>query len=138
MLKNAIALLLWEELRLHYSLFYLVSFIGTKIFGLEGTILKFRSLGLFLRRLFRFRSEPSIISRRLERGMHIVPLNIKCLDQAIVTWFILNLHGHPAILRIGMSITPLESHAWVVLGARIFVDAPIIPDLKVVAEYESW
>lgn len=97
-----------------------------------------KRLGYFLRGSFRGREEVNGIERKLERALHKVPLAVKCLDQAIVTWFWLNVNGHKAILRIGVSVTPLESHAWVVLGNKVFVEATSIPDLSIVAEYESW
>lgn len=123
---------------MHYSVFYVVSFMGTKLFGLEGTILTFQKFGRLLRKCYPFKDSAEALAKRLERGMHFVPFNVKCLDQAIVAWFALGLHGHSSTLRIGLSIKPLESHAWVVCGNRTFVEAPNIPDLKVVAEYGEW
>ena len=121
-----------------YTCVYVFSFIGTKYLGLERTILTSRKVGIRLRKRFRFNQTVDSIEKRLERALHKIPLSIKCLDQAVATWFWLNLNGHSASLKIGLSLTPLESHAWVELGERIFVRSTSIPDLKVVAEYGSW
>ena len=121
-----------------YYCIYVFSFIGTKYFGLERTILGMKKLGLWFGRRFRFEEPVEIIEKRLERTLHQIPLSIKCLDQAVATWFWFNLNGHRATLKIGLSLTPLESHAWVELGDKIFVRSTSIPDLKVVAEYGSW
>lgn len=121
-----------------YTCVYIFSFFGTKYLGLERTILAFRKIGLLLRKRFRFNQSVETIENRLERSLHKIPLSIKCLDQAVAAWFWLNLNGHPASLKIGLSLTPLESHAWVALSDRIFVRSTSIPDLKVVAEYGAW
>ena len=121
----------------YYSI-YVLSFIGTKYFGLERTVLNMKKLGLSLRRVFQFKQSVETIEQRLEKTLHQVPLSIKCLDQAVAFWFWFNLNGHRATLKLGVSLTPLESHAWVELGDKIYVRSTSIPDLKVVAEYGSW
>ena len=121
-----------------YYAVYLVSFFGTKFVGLENTILALKKSGLFFRKMFSFNDSPENVSRKLGTTLNRVPLAIKCLDQAIASWFWLNINGHGAILRIGVNLTPLESHAWVALGDKIFVKAPNIPDLNIVAEYGPW
>lgn len=121
-----------------YYCIYVLSFIGTKYFGLEQTVLGFKKIGLWLRRRFQFNQSVDVIEKQLEKTLHKIPLSIKCLDQAVVSWFWFNLNHHRAALKIGVSLTPLESHAWVELGDRIFVRSTSIPDLKVVAEYGSW
>lgn len=121
-----------------YFTIYVVSFVGTKFLGLERTVLALKRFGLFLKRVFRFRDNPDQIVTKLGKGFDKVPFSIKCLDQAIASWFWLNINGHEATLRIGVNLAPLESHAWVVSGNRIFVKAHNIPDLSVVAEYGPW
>ena len=111
-----------------YSLLYTLSFLSTKFLGLERTTKYFRALGQFLRRLNTFDETPDILEKRLASGLERVPLAAKCLDQAVVAWYVLNLHGHPAILKIGISLTPLESHAWVDLNHQIFVDTYNLTD----------
>jgi len=123
---------------MRYIFVYLISFVGTKFLGLDRTILAFKKVGTFLRRFYRATSDADKIEQKLGKNLHRVPLAIKCLDQAIAAWFWLNLNGHKGVLRIGVSVTPLESHAWVVLGERVFVKMPSIPDLHVVAEYAAW
>jgi len=121
-----------------YAFLYVFSFLCTKGLGLERTTSVFRKIGLFLKRFFSFHQETDLIEKKLARGLEKVPVAAKCLDQAVVAWYVLNLHGHPASLKIGISLTPLESHAWVVSEGKVFVDTYNIPDLKVVAEYGPW
>lgn len=121
-----------------YSFLYVLSFFCTKFLGLEKTTRFFKALGQTLQRLFSFNKSPDVLEKQLLSSLEKVPLAAKCLDQAVVTWFVLNLHGHPASLKIGVSLTPLESHAWVVLNDKTFVDTYNIPDLTVVAEYGAW
>jgi|LakMenE18May11ns_1017448.scaffolds.fasta_scaffold9574779_1 hypothetical protein len=121
-----------------YAFLYVLSFLGSKYLGIDKTLHGFRKWGQFLRKIFRFSASPEQIEINLKKSLRWVPFAAKCLDQAIITWFALNLNGHRAVLRIGLSITPLESHAWVVLGEKIFVDTYNIQDLKVVAEYPAW
>lgn len=123
---------------MNYVFLYVLSFLFTKFLGLERTTRFFKALGLSFRRLGVFNQDPDSLELKLKKSLEKVPLAAKCLDQAVVTWYVLNLHGHPAVLRIGLSLTPLESHAWVVLGDRIFVDTYNIDDLTVVAEYPAW
>jgi hypothetical protein len=121
-----------------YSILYLLSFFSSKFLGLDRTTLFFKTLGRFLQTFHSFSNDPKRISADLKRGLKYVPFAAKCLDQAIVAWFILNLHGHQAILKIGLSLSPIESHAWVEADNEIFVDTYNIPDLTVVAEYPAW
>lgn len=121
-----------------YAVLYTFSFLGSKYLGIDRTLHFFRTLGITLRKIFRFETSPEEVESQLQKGLRWVPFAAKCLDQAIVSWYALNLNGHRAVLRIGLSITPLESHAWVALGEKIFVDTYNIQDLKVVAEYPAW
>lgn len=123
---------------LRYSALYLISFLFSKFLGLDRTMRCFRWVGsLFQPWVSHTRSE-DLIELELKRALEKVPLAAKCLDQAIVTWTVLNFHRYPAYLKIGLSITPLESHAWVVVGNRIFVDSYNLADLTVVADYGPW
>ncbi|MFM8269486.1 MAG: lasso peptide biosynthesis B2 protein, partial [Pseudomonadota bacterium] len=121
-----------------YSFLYLACFLSTKFLGLDRTLRFFRWLGRSLQKLGTFQEKPDTLEQKLKASLEKVPVAAKCLDQAVVTWYLLNLHGHPASLKIGLSLTPLESHAWVVLGSRIFVDTYNIADLTPVAEYGPW
>ncbi|NBX92503.1 MAG: lasso peptide biosynthesis B2 protein [Proteobacteria bacterium] len=123
---------------MNYAILYVASFLSTKFLGLDRTITLVRWVGLKFKRFTKCSDSPQVLEERLQRALEKVPLAAKCLDQAVVTWYVLNLHGHPAILRIGISLTPLESHAWVAVNDQIFVDTYNIPDLKVVAEYGAW
>lgn len=114
-----------------------LSYACTKAFGLDRTVTMFRRLG---------RSRPSSPPRdrasdhadRVVRGMQFLPLRIECLDQAIVTWYLMNRHGHPAALNIGMRLTPVSGHAWVTCGHDVFIRIPGIEDFTVVATYPPW
>lgn len=70
--------------------------------------------------------------------MQLLPLRIECLDQAIATWYVLNRHGHPAFLRIGMRLSPVAGHAWVMCNEQTFVRIPGMEDFTVVASYPPW
>ena len=70
--------------------------------------------------------------------MQLLPLRIECLDQAIATWYVLNRHGHPAFLRIGMRLSPVAGHAWVMGNEQTFVRIPGMEDFTVVASYPPW
>ena len=78
------------------------------------------------------------LADRAVRGMQLLPLRVECLDQAIVTWYALNRHGHPAALQIGMRLTPLSGHAWVTCGQQTFVKTPGMEDFTIVASYPPW
>jgi len=121
-----------------YPILYLFSFLGSKFLGLERTVQLFRGLGIFVRRFFTFSGDTSTLRNKLEKGLRSVPFAAKCLDQAIVAWYILNLNGHPAILKIGLSLSPIESHAWVSVGNELFGDTYNLKDLTVVAQYPQW
>jgi hypothetical protein len=56
----------------------------------------------------------------------------------MVTWYELNARGFEATLRIGMKLTPLSGHAWVVSGDETFVTTPGLEDYAVVAEFPPW
>ncbi len=117
-----------------------LSFAGTKLFGPDRTAHAFTLAGK-LRRRFPFRGRPrekSEIAARVERGLAYLPLQVECLDQAMVTWYQLNKRGHAATLKIGMKLSPLMGHAWVVSGADVFVTVPGLEDFAVVAEFEPW
>jgi hypothetical protein len=115
-----------------------LSHFSTKLFGLDRTVSLFRWLG----RASKPRPVSSIpaeeLAERAVRGMQILPLRVECLDQAIVTWFVLNRHGHPASLRIGMRLSPLSGHAWVTCNEHTFIKLPGMEDFTVVASYASW
>lgn len=116
-------------------LLFVASFVGTKFVGLDQTVAFFRSLGRVARRLPSRTKSVETLRRHVARGYSLLPLPIQCLDQAIVTWYTLNANGHPARLKIGVALSPLYSHAWVVSGSEVFGDIARLADFHVVAEY---
>lgn len=117
---------------------YLMSFLSTKFLGLDRSILFFQKVGFFLNRFSTPHRSIDSLSSDLSRWLHRVPFAVKCLDQAVVAWYALNRNSHPATLKIGISITPIESHAWVECGDHILVNTYNLADLSVVAEYPPW
>ena len=114
---------------------YCLTFLSSKFLGIERTTQILKKSALSFRRFKKSSLSLETIEGQLQRSLHRVPFATKCLDQALVAWFYLNLNRHPATLKIGLSITPLESHAWVTAGNRTFVDTYNLSDLTVVAEY---
>lgn len=117
-----------------------LSFCSTKLLGLDRTVRLATALGRRCRPLWRafgIRPAPQIADR-VQRGLRFLPFPIECLDQAIVTWYLLNLRGHAANLRVGMKLSPVSGHAWVVNGGQTFVATPGLEDFTVVAEYPAW
>lgn len=53
-------------------------------------------------------------------------------------WYALNRAGYQAELKIGMTITPMESHAWVVCGDKVYVDIQNLLDFHVLSTYPAW
>jgi len=117
---------------------YLFSFLSTKFWGLDSTIQFLKKGGMALNRFSHPQENRASIGSALSLSLHRIPLAVKCLDQAIVAWYVLNRNGHPATLKIGISITPIESHAWVDCEGEIFVSTYNLADLSVVAEYGPW
>lgn len=114
-----------------------LSYLSTKMLGLDRTVSLFERMGKMRRRA----TDDGPAQRhadRVTRGMQLLPLRIECLDQAIVTWYLLNRHGHPASLNIGMRLTPVSGHAWVVCDRDVFVHTPGLEDFTVVATYAPW
>jgi hypothetical protein len=115
-----------------------LSHFSTRLFGIDRTVTFFRWLGRVggLGRSSTATAED--LAGRALRGMQLLPLRIECLDQAIATWYVLNRHGHPASLRIGMRLSPLSGHAWVICNEQTFVRTPGMEDFTVVASYPPW
>lgn len=114
--------------------YFLLSFIGTKFWGLEGTVRLFSRLAKALPTPGK-RLSIEQVRARIHRGYSFLPLPIQCLDQAIVSWYLLHRNGHHARLKIGVSLAPLYSHAWVISGDQILGDIAGLADFHVVAEY---
>jgi hypothetical protein len=114
-----------------------LSYLSNKTLGLERTAMGLKSLGLRLPAM-RISLTAAEGALRVERAMRKLPLGIECLEQAMVTWYVLNRHGHPAELAIGMKLSPLAGHAWVRCGDETFVWMPGIEDFTVVARYGTW
>jgi hypothetical protein len=117
-----------------------LSFVGTKFVGLESTIHLFERLGRWQLRWVSQGPPTPILSllNTIEKSYRLVPFPIRCLDQAVVKWFILNLHGYPGSLKIGVTITPLQSHAWVCVDGDPIEDEWFLSDYSVVAEFHPW
>lgn len=122
-----------------FPLLFSAAFVGVKFVGLEDTVKAFARIGALQSKLPRLR-RPSLdqLETRLQKGFSRVPFPLQCLEQALVTWYVLNLHDHPAELEIGLSLTPLASHAWVQVGPRVFGDVPGLRNMTVVSRYQAW
>jgi len=120
------------------SFLYLLSFILTKSLGIDRTLRFFQYIGMSLAKLPHPHKSLDGIEESLTVSLKRVPVAAKCLDQAVIAWTVLNYYHYPAIFRIGLSLSPVESHAWVVVNDRVFVDTYNLTDLKVVAEYPHW
>jgi hypothetical protein len=115
------------------------AYLGTKFVGLDSTISLFQRAGLLWTQLFpKSGKDQARIWREVEASYQCLPIAVRCLDQALVTWCLLNRHGYPARMKIGVNMTPVASHAWVECGNRTFLESIVIPDLHVVAEYGPW
>ncbi|MEZ4257777.1 MAG: lasso peptide biosynthesis B2 protein [Polyangiaceae bacterium] len=113
-----------------------LSFVGTKVLGPERTAAAFRAVAKGKRRLRFWRAPRSLddVRARVERGYRFLPLPVECLDQAMVTWYLLNAEGHPATLRIGMKLSPFLGHAWVESRGEVLGAIPGIEDMAIVSE----
>jgi Transglutaminase-like superfamily len=121
------------------ALLLTLSFISTKFFGLDKTANAVTYLAR-LRKKFSFgavNKTPSEIAENVNRGLRFLPFPVECLDQALVTWYALNVAGHEATLKIGMKLSPVSGHAWVLCGDERFVLVPGLEDFTVVAEYAA-
>jgi hypothetical protein len=121
------------------ALLLTLSFISTKFFGLDKTASAVTYLAR-LRKKFSFgtvNKTPSEIADKVNRGLRFLPFPVECLDQALVTWYALNVAGHGATLKIGMKLSPVSGHAWVLCGDERFVLVPGLEDFTVVAEYSA-
>ncbi|MDO9563417.1 MAG: lasso peptide biosynthesis B2 protein [Bradyrhizobium sp.] len=114
------------------------SHFSTKLFGIDRTVTFFRWLGRARGRGRSPDASAEDLAGSAIRGMQLLPLRIECLDQAVATWYVLNRHGHPASLRIGMRLSPLSGHAWVICNEQTFIETPGMEDFTVVASYPPW
>ncbi len=125
--------------RAFYPLLFALSYVGTRFRGVEVTARCFKALGAGLLKLgARPRLSPDQINADLGKSYHSLPLAVRCLDQAIVTWFLLNLNRHKAELKIGFTLSPFMSHAWVEAGDEKFVDFIYREDMHEVARFAPW
>ena len=115
-----------------------LSHFSTKLFGIDRTVNFFRWLGRIRGPGHAPDTSPEDLAERAIAGMQVLPLRIECLDQAVATWYVLNRHGHPASLRIGMRLSPLSGHAWVMCNEQSFVKTPGMEDFTEVASYPPW
>jgi len=124
--------------RIGYALLYLLAFFGSRWLGLEWTAHTLRRIGSWIPPRHSRKVQAADLENRLAQSYRRLPIPVRCLEQSLVTWFVLNTHGHPARMRIGMSLSPLQSHAWVEAEGKTYVGFAHIPDLKIIAEYPSW
>lgn len=125
--------------RIIYPVLFVISYLGNRFGGLDRTIKGFERAGQLWRRLGLGGSlSPETIRARINASYGVLPLAVRCLDQAVVTWHLLNLNGHAAELKIGVTLAPFLSHAWVDLGSERFVDFVHIEDMQIVASYGPW
>lgn len=113
------------------------SYFSTKILGIDRTARFLKWLGCKIPKSADTKSAEALADGAV-RGMHLLPLRIECLDQAMATWFALNRHGYPAALKIGMRLSPLSGHAWVICNQDTFVKTPGMEDFTEVASYAPW
>lgn len=121
-----------------YALLHFLAFLGTKFWGLEATVQSFRAWGLRFPNSGVPRLSPEAIWARCQSSYGWLPFPIRCLDQALVIWFALNRAGYAAEMKIGMTTTPLESHAWVVCDGKVYVDIANLADFHVLSTYPAW
>jgi hypothetical protein len=125
------------------ALLLTLSFISTKLFGLDRTATAITYIVRLRQRINKGRAlgdstqRPTEIAEIVNRGLKFLPFPVECLDQALVTWYALNVAGHEATLKIGMKLSPVSGHAWVLCGDERFVLVPGIEDFTVVAEYAA-
>lgn len=117
---------------------HLLAFLGTKLWGLEATVQSFKVWGLRLPLRRTRQDAPEVIWSRCQASYRWLPFPIRCLDQALVIWFALNRAGYAAEMKIGMTTTPLESHAWVVCEGKVYVDIANRADFHVLSTYPAW
>ena len=113
------------------------SYFSTKLLGIDRTASFLTWLGRRLPKAAGRRSADELADHAI-RGIHLLPLRVECLDQAMATWFVLNRHGYPAALKIGMRLSPLSGHAWVTCNQKTFVKTPGMEDFTEVASYAPW
>ena len=121
-----------------FIILHLLAFLGTKLWGLEATVQSFKALGARLPQMSRAQETPDVIWRRCQSSYRWLPFPVRCLDQSLVIWFALNRAGYQAEMKIGMTTTPLESHAWVVCNGKVYVDIANLADFHVLSTYPGW
>lgn len=121
-----------------YGLLHLCAFLGTKFWGLESTVQAFKTWGMKIPVRGLTKGSPDTIWRSCQASYRWLPFPIRCLDQSIVIWFALNRQGFPAEMKIGMTVTPMESHAWVECLGKVYVDIANLKDFHVLNSYGPW
>lgn len=118
----------------------LLSLAGTKTLGPEKTAKTLERVGRWLRRtpLRGRRASVASIERRIDDSRTTAPLPIECLEQAMTTWYLLNLKGHAAELKIGMKLSPVMGHAWVESEGATLGQIPGLEDFTVVGSFGAW
>ena len=122
-----------------FVVLHFLAFLGTKLWGLESTVASFRGFGQKWPLVWNNKNlTAELIWQRCQRSYRRLPFPIRCLDQAIVIWYALNRAGFQAEMKIGMTITPMQSHAWVVCDGKIYVDIQNLVDFHVLSTYPAW
>ncbi|MDP2356128.1 MAG: lasso peptide biosynthesis B2 protein [Beijerinckiaceae bacterium] len=115
------------------------SHLSTRLMGIDRTVRMFHWLGRKTRaRRDAPRTGARVVAEHALRGLNVLPMRVECLDQAIAVWFSLNRRGYPAVLNIGMRLSPLSGHAWVTCEDETFVVTPGLEDFTVIAAYDPW
>lgn len=116
-----------------------LSHVSTRLLGLDRTVRMFQWLGRNTRtKTGAPPGDARSVAELALRGLNALPMRVECLDQAIAVWFSLNRRGHPAVLNIGMRLSPLSGHAWVTCKDETFVVTPGLEDFTVIAAYDPW
>jgi hypothetical protein len=123
-----------------YSGLSALIFMGTKLKGPDFTAQTLQRLGRTQKALRLHRRGRSIDSLQsaIGKSLDVLPLPLQCLERSLLTWYALNLHDHPASIKIGVTLTPLMSHAWVECQDQVFGDSDRCSDFTVIAEYPAW
>jgi hypothetical protein len=78
---------------------------------------------------FRRTASPEDIAWAVAMGSTLLPLELSCLERAVVGNAVLNGHGITADLRLGVDTSGAEfqAHAWIVRDGEVLIG--VLPDL---------
>lgn len=115
-----------------------LSRLSTRWMGPDRSVRFFKRCGQLVPRRSAKKLSAAVVAQHALSGLGYVPMKIECLEQSLAVWYSLNRHGYPAELKIGMRLTPLSGHAWVVCEDTVFVHTSGLEDFTVVASYPAW